>query len=174
MLIIAALGLLAVWTARPAHPRLAAGRFLDGDAHRPLSHLVCAEHAGPRRHLCRRVRVVGPGLFACPMRDRKPWAAALWFMAAALSKETAIAIPLTLAVARAVEGFRSEPPARQRLWREAAWLASCVVPLAAWYGWHFAKTGHHLRQSGIPPLQRAGHARARSRRWPRSCIAFCT
>ena len=28
------------------------------------------------------------------------------------------------------------------LWREAAWLSSCIAPLAAWYGWHFAKTGY--------------------------------
>ena len=81
-------------------------------------------------------------VYALPDRDRNPRAAALWFMAAALSKETAIAIPLTLAVARVIEAFRTQAPARQRLWREAAWLASCIVPLAAWYGWHFAKTGH--------------------------------
>jgi hypothetical protein len=24
---------------------------------------------------------------------------------------------------------------------DAAWLASCVLPLIAWYGWHYAKTG---------------------------------
>ncbi len=24
---------------------------------------------------------------------------------------------------------------------EAAWLSSCVLPLGAWYGWHYAKTG---------------------------------
>ena len=81
-------------------------------------------------------------VYALPDRGRKPWAAALWFTAAALSKETAIAIPLTLAAARAIEGFRSQPPQRFRLWREACWLAAGIVPLAAWYGWHFAKTGH--------------------------------
>jgi len=73
--------------------------------------------------------------------DRKSWVAALWFAAAALSKETAIAIPLTLAAFNLVEGFRAPRPARLRSWREAAWLASCVLPLAAWYGWHYAKTG---------------------------------
>ena len=31
--------------------------------------------------------------------------------------------------------------ARLRLWREAAWLASCALPLAAWYAYHYAKTG---------------------------------
>jgi 4-amino-4-deoxy-L-arabinose transferase-like glycosyltransferase len=78
---------------------------------------------------------------ALPDRDRKPMQAALWFTAAVLSKETAIAIPLSLAVMSVIAGFRSTPPARHRLWRESAWLASCVVPLAGWYAWHYAKTG---------------------------------
>ena len=84
-------------------------------------------------------------VYALPGRDRdearKPWAAALWFAAAALSKETAIVIPLTLSAVSLVEGFRARPPLRSRLWREAAWLASCALPLARWYGWHYAKTG---------------------------------
>ena len=80
---------------------------------------------------------------ALPERDRKPWAAALWFSAAALSKETAIAIPLTLAVVSLVEAFqvRANPANRRRLLKETAWLSSCVLPLIAWYAWHYAKTG---------------------------------
>ena len=80
-------------------------------------------------------------VYALPDRDRKPWVAALWFAAAALCKETAIAIPLTLAIMRALDGLRTTTAARFRLWREAGWLASCMVPLSAWYAWHFAKTG---------------------------------
>jgi len=84
-------------------------------------------------------------VYALPGRDRdeasKPWAAALWFAAAALSKETAIVIPLTLAVVSLVESLRARPPLRSRLWLEAAWLASCALPLAGWYSWHYAKTG---------------------------------
>ncbi len=80
-------------------------------------------------------------VYSLPDRGRKPWVAALWFTAAALSKETAIAIPLTLALMRLVVGLRASAPVRLRLWREAAWLASCAVPLAAWYAWHYAKTG---------------------------------
>ena len=80
-------------------------------------------------------------VYALPERDRNPRAAAFWFTLAALSKETAIVIPFTLAVVYAIEGFRSQPPARHLLWRESGWLSSCVLPLAAWYGWHFAKTG---------------------------------
>jgi 4-amino-4-deoxy-L-arabinose transferase-like glycosyltransferase len=80
-------------------------------------------------------------VYSLPDRERKPWTAALWFAAAALCKETAIAIPLTLAVVSLVEGIRALPPERLRLLREAAWLASCVLPLAAWYAWHYTKTG---------------------------------
>ena len=80
---------------------------------------------------------------ALPSRGRNPhsWTAALWFSAAALCKETAIVIPLTLAAIDAVEGLRRGAPARMRLWRRAAWLCGCVLPLAAWYGYHYAKTG---------------------------------
>jgi hypothetical protein len=80
-------------------------------------------------------------VYALPNRSRTPWAAALWFSAAALSKETAIVIPLTLAAVNLAVGFRSGGPVRWRLWREAAWLSSCIVPLGAWYAYHYAKTG---------------------------------
>jgi hypothetical protein len=72
---------------------------------------------------------------------RKPWLAAAWFAAAALSKETAIAIPLTLAAVSLFESWRVGGLARAQLRREAAWLASCVLPLAAWYAYHYFKTG---------------------------------
>ncbi len=81
-------------------------------------------------------------VYALPDRDRKPWAAALWFMAAALCKETAIAVPLTLVAIWCVEGFRTRPPVRYRLWRESAWLSSSVAPLAGWFWWHYSKTGY--------------------------------
>jgi hypothetical protein len=74
-------------------------------------------------------------------RSSKPWVAALWFSTAALCKETAIAIPLTLAAVSLVEGFRSRRPLRFRLWSQAAWLSSCALPLAGWYAWHYAKIG---------------------------------
>ena len=50
-------------------------------------------------------------------------------------------IPLTLALVNLAMGFRRGRAVRTRLWREAAWLSSCVVPLAAWYAYHYAKTG---------------------------------
>jgi hypothetical protein len=84
-------------------------------------------------------------VYALPERDgvgnRKPWVAALWFMAAALCKETAIAVPLTLAVMDAVEGFRTQGPEWRRLGCEAAWMVGSILPLCGWYVWHYAKTG---------------------------------
>jgi hypothetical protein len=78
-------------------------------------------------------------VYSLPSRGRNPWAAALWFSAAALCKETSIAIPLTLA---GIECFVALPPLRARRWRQAAWLSACVLPLAAWYAYHYAKTGY--------------------------------
>src|SRR5579872_2617376 len=45
-------------------------------------------------------------VYALPCRNRRPVIAALWFSAAALCKETSIAIPLTLAAVSLVESFR--------------------------------------------------------------------
>jgi 4-amino-4-deoxy-L-arabinose transferase-like glycosyltransferase len=81
-------------------------------------------------------------VYALPARDSKPWAAAAWFALAALCKETAIVIPLTLAVVSLVESCRASGKARIRLGREAAWLASCALPLAAWFGFYYMKTGY--------------------------------
>lgn len=80
-------------------------------------------------------------VYSLPDRNRRPGIAALWFAAAVLSKETAIAIPMTLAVVAVVDGFRATQPERRNRWVEAAWLASPVLPLVAWYTWHYAKTG---------------------------------
>jgi hypothetical protein len=80
-------------------------------------------------------------VYALPDRDRRPVAAMLWFMAAALAKETAIAVPLTLAVVSVSMGLRAQGQARLRMVRETAWLTASVLPLIAWYAWHYAKTG---------------------------------
>lgn len=79
-------------------------------------------------------------VYALPESNRNPRAAAAWFTATVLSKETAIAVPLTLAVIYALHAIR-RPRGQDRRIRESAWLVSCVVPLAAWYLWHYAKTG---------------------------------
>ena len=78
---------------------------------------------------------------AGPELVHKPWAAALWFTAAALSKETAIVLPLTLAAVSLAESRRAPGMARIRLWRESAWLAGCALPLAGWYAYHYSRTG---------------------------------
>ena len=80
-------------------------------------------------------------VYSLPERNRNSRAAFVWFTLAVLSKETAIVIPLALAMVRLVSGLRSSPPARRLLLAQSAWLAGCVFPLAAWYGWHYAKTG---------------------------------
>ena len=80
-------------------------------------------------------------VYGLPDRERNPRVAAAWFMAAALSKETAIVVPMVLAGIWLVAAVRTQGPDRRRLIGESAWLASCVIPLAAWYGWHYAKTG---------------------------------
>jgi len=79
-------------------------------------------------------------VYALPDGERRPPVAAAWFMAAVLCKETAIVIPITLALVAVVEGMLSSP-VRKRRWIEAAWLVSCILPLLGWYAWHFAKTG---------------------------------
>jgi len=80
-------------------------------------------------------------VFALPETNRKPWAAALCFMAAALCKETAIAVPCILALLRLLEGLRDSPAKHPAAGREASWLFSSILPLCGWYAWHYARTG---------------------------------
>ncbi|MGZ7107317.1 MAG: ArnT family glycosyltransferase, partial [Candidatus Angelobacter sp.] len=80
-------------------------------------------------------------VYALPDSDRRPVLSWLWFTAAVLSKETAIVVPLTLAILALANGFRALQPERIRRWKDASWLAACAVPLAAWYAWHYFKTG---------------------------------
>jgi hypothetical protein len=140
MLIVASLGLLAVWrlAMRVNGSPLVAFWTVVLTAVYPVwfaqSSLAHADLFAAACTLCGLV-------YALPDRDRKPWAAAGWFAAAALSKETAVAVPLTLAVVSFAAGFRVQPPSRLRLWRESAWLAASILPLIAWFAWHRAKTG---------------------------------
>jgi dolichyl-phosphate-mannose-protein mannosyltransferase len=84
-------------------------------------------------------------VYALPDESRKPgaslWPAALWFTLAALAKETAIVTPIALAAFELTAGFRKAKPIRLRSYQLAAAYSACLVPLAAWYGWHYAKTG---------------------------------
>jgi hypothetical protein len=140
VLMVAALGLLAVWRLAMRLVGVASVAFwtvtLTGIYPVWFAQSTLA-HADIFAASCTLWGLV----FALPDRNRKPWAAALWFAAAALCKETAIAIPLTLAVVDLVECRRAHPALRARLWREAVWLLGCVLPLAGWYLYHYAKTG---------------------------------
>jgi hypothetical protein len=68
--------------------------------------------------------------------------AAVWFSVAVLAKETALATPLALVAFEGVAALRARDRViRKQRWRRAGWNAVCVLPLATWYGYHFAKTG---------------------------------
>jgi 4-amino-4-deoxy-L-arabinose transferase-like glycosyltransferase len=88
---------------------------------------------------------------------RNGWMAAIWFSLAALSKETAIVTPLMLAFWHVWETHR-KPDCARRHWRAAVQFAIPVLPLCAWYGYHFHVTGHvfgnpqYLRYNAIGTL----------------------
>jgi hypothetical protein len=145
VLAVAALGLLAVWRLAMRLVGVASVAFwtvlLTG-----LYPIWFAQSSLAHADIFAAACTLWGLVYALPDRGRNPWAAALWFSAAALSKETAIVVPLTLAAVGLFEAFRSrgtrtEAAARGRLLVETAWLLSCALPLAAWYAWHYAKTG---------------------------------
>ncbi len=92
------------------------------------------------------------GLLAYIEDDR--WKGVFWFSAAALTKETAIIAPAALAVWQIVWQLASQitaprlgnrlrelavPPNRHT---RAMHLLLPIIPLAVWFGVHYAKTGH--------------------------------
>jgi hypothetical protein len=140
VLMVAALGLLAVWRLAMRLVGVASVAFwtvvLTG-----LYPIWFAQSSLAHGDIFAAACTLWGLVYALPDRDRKPWAAALWFAAAAMCKETAIAIPLTLALVSGLEGFRASSVAQWKLWREAFWLASSALPLAGWYAYHFEKAG---------------------------------
>jgi 4-amino-4-deoxy-L-arabinose transferase-like glycosyltransferase len=76
------------------------------------------------------------------------WLAAICFSLAALSKETAIATPLTLALWHGLEARRKPEQCCSHL-RAAAQLALPALPLAAWYAYHLHKTGYLIGNPGF-------------------------
>ncbi|WP_420237275.1 ArnT family glycosyltransferase [Telmatobacter bradus] len=80
-------------------------------------------------------------VYVLPQRQRNAPLAAIWFAAAALSKETSIALPLTLSALAVLECLQLHGSARLRRLQEAFWLAAAVLPLMGWYAYHRAKTG---------------------------------
>jgi 4-amino-4-deoxy-L-arabinose transferase-like glycosyltransferase len=86
-------------------------------------------------------------VYALPDANRKPgsvkvWPAALWFSVAVLAKETAIITPLALAAFELGAAFRKPAAIRRASYTLAAWYSLCLLPLAAWYGYHYSKTGY--------------------------------
>ncbi|HEX8811460.1 MAG TPA: glycosyltransferase, partial [Terracidiphilus sp.] len=79
-------------------------------------------------------------VYSLPDRNRRTPLAAAWFAAAALCKETAILIPLTLAALAAWEALRSKSPSRAQV-SESFWLLTPILPLAAWFLFHYSRTG---------------------------------
>jgi hypothetical protein len=95
------------------------------------------------------VDLAAAGLTFWAWRDRlddRPWHAAAWFSLAALAKETAVLIPLTLL---GWELLGRLPPSRNsplfpRL-RRRSWPLSLlvpVIPLAMWFAFHDSRTGY--------------------------------
>src|SRR5205823_5714625 len=78
------------------------------------------------------------------------WASVTWFALAVLAKETAILAPLALLlweiVCPWVERRRGgiQPLCGQRRLRQSLLLLLPIVPLAAWFGYHLARTGYAL------------------------------
>ena len=79
-------------------------------------------------------------------RDSNPinrlWAVTM-FSLSALSKETAIVTPLTLAAWEAIQllSNRNQPNLRSGRWKWIATLATPVLPLMLWYAYHYTRTG---------------------------------
>ena len=167
VLMVASLGLLAVWRLAMKLVGVASVAFwtvvLTG-----LYPIWFAQSSLAHADIFAAACTLWGLVYALPERGRRPWVAAAWFAAAALCKETAIAVPLTLAVMDGVEavwarakgdsGGDSHPSDKNKdvarmghplwvgrvvhpLWREAALFVGCVLPLSGWYAWHYAKTG---------------------------------
>lgn len=141
VLLVAALGLLAVWRLAMRLTGVAGVAFwtvvLTG-----LYPVWFAQSTLAQADIFAAACALWGLVYALPARDGggvpKAWAAAAWFTAAALCKETAVAIPLTLAAVSAWNGMRAR---HWTPWRDALWLTSPALPLAGWYAWHHAKTG---------------------------------
>jgi len=85
-------------------------------------------------------------VYALPDEIRKPggrgiWQAVLWFSVAALAKETSVITPLALAGLELGLGFRKPAAIRRRSFILCGAYLFCLIPLAAWYAYHYSRTG---------------------------------
>ena len=78
-------------------------------------------------------------VFLFPSRHGPPalWAAAACFAVAALAKETAIVTPLAIALWQVFLWVRE----RKTHLRAALWMLLPLIPLLAWYGYYYHRTG---------------------------------
>ena len=86
-------------------------------------------------------------------KEDRPWKQAIWFSLAALAKETAILAPLAL-FCWTVIAHLARPRLKESRWRDflpphekgknALYLLLPILPLAAWYSYHYSKTGFLL------------------------------
>lgn len=67
--------------------------------------------------------------------------AALCFALAALSKETAVCTPVALAGCEAWRALRDRS-SRRPAFRNIAWLAASILPVCAWFYYHWRRTGY--------------------------------
>jgi hypothetical protein len=85
--------------------------------------------------------------------EERPVAVAIWFLLAALAKETAILAPLALAAWEALRFAVPKASALRRLWAESGAESSSsakrilplllpLLPLTLWYAYHYARTGY--------------------------------
>ncbi len=140
VLLVAALGLLAVWRLAMRLVGVASVAFwtvlLTG-----LYPIWFAQSSLAHADIFAASCSLWGMVYALPERNRKPATAALWFAAAALCKEISIIIPVTLAALCLLDAVKTHPPGRWRRLREASWLAGSLLPLMGWYAYHFTKTG---------------------------------
>ncbi|MGD0548367.1 MAG: glycosyltransferase family 39 protein, partial [Terracidiphilus sp.] len=145
VLVVAALGLTAVWRLAMRLLGVASVAFWTV-ALTALYPIWFAQSSLAHADIFAAAATLWGLVYALPARNRvlphQPWLAALCFSAAALSKETAILIPLTLAAVSLFESRCAPGMKRIRLWRDSAWLAACLLPLALWYAYHRLKTGY--------------------------------
>ena len=145
VLIVAAIGLLAVWrlamrlNGKPLvafWTMLLTGIYPIWFAQSTLAHADIFATAATLWAL----------VYALPDENRKPgirtlWPAAVWFSIAVLAKETAVVTPVALAAFELGAAFGKTRAVRRHSYAQAAWYMVCLVPLAAWYGYHYARTG---------------------------------
>lgn len=138
--LVAAVGLAAVWqlaiklNGRPAvafWTTLLTGLYPIWFAQSTLAHADIFSAAA----------VLWALVFALPAAKQKGWAAALLFSVAVLAKETAIVIPLALALFELWATIRSRDLARNDHLRSFFWFLAPILPLIGWYAYHRAKTG---------------------------------